>query len=414
VVVKFSEADAKLLKFAPVAATALTDANGVAVIDISALTTDSVGATTVAASVTVNTIAGSGARSFSISAGAVSVQPKAINFVAANPSGQSIVIKGAGGNGRSESATLTFKVVDGSGSPVSGTTVAFAANPSNLVTLSAGQAETNADGLVTVAVQSGTTATSVIVVATAGPVDAKVSAQSDTLIVSNGLPFQAGFEIVAEKYNLDGQLTGDSVQVTANVRDVNGNPVPDGLAISFVTDFGVIASSTLGGCLTQNGQCSVEFRVQDPRGTGIATIVGSARLDVGSSVSDSISINMAGATGGSYQAVPDSVTLSACSESIDFLLNDGNLHAPAKGSTIRVSASSPGISASVFSGSPVLDQRQINFPPAPFSLQFDLGAPDPKTGVCPGLASGASGQVVLTVTTPSNSQFQQRITVVKR
>ncbi|MEO6352163.1 MAG: hypothetical protein ABIO19_00325, partial [Burkholderiaceae bacterium] len=42
----------------------------------------------------------------------VASAPVAINFVAAVPADKSIVIKGAGGNGRTESALLTFMVVD--------------------------------------------------------------------------------------------------------------------------------------------------------------------------------------------------------------------------------------------------------------------------------------------------------------
>lgn len=423
VVVRFGEANATLLKFAPTSATALTGVDGIATIDISALSASATGATAVTASTTIGSVPYSGSSSFEIKAGSVvgAVPPKAINFVSVNPSDRAIVIKGAGGSGRSESATLTFKVVDGSGAPVNGATVNFLASPANQVTLNIPTAVSNSDGLVTTTVQSGSTATSVIIVATAAA-DSTVSSQSDSLIVSNGIPIPAGFEVVAEQYNLDGHLTGDSTVVSAFVRDQFGNPVADGLAVSFTTDFGVVASSILGGCTTVNGQCSVDFRVQNPRGTGIATVVGSARVGATDVVSDSIQLNMAGATGGTYLATKldgtalNSITLASCSTSVELLLTDGNGHAAAAGSKISVSAASAGITSSVVGGGTVLDQLAINFPPTPFAVVVDLGVVTDPDGVitgCAALADGTSGFIWLTFETPNQVSFIQKVAVQK-
>jgi hypothetical protein len=43
------------------------------------------------------------------------------------------------------------------------------------------------------------------------------------------------------------------------------NPVPDGTPIVFRTNLGAIGSSDRGGCITINGGCLVDFRVQEPR-----------------------------------------------------------------------------------------------------------------------------------------------------
>jgi hypothetical protein len=48
------------------------------------------------------------------------------------------------------------------------------------------------------------------------------------------------------------------------IADINGNPVPDGTPVVFQTNVGSIGSSSQGGCLTTNGGCSVDFRVQLP------------------------------------------------------------------------------------------------------------------------------------------------------
>jgi len=402
VLVTFTESNATLLKFAPSTGTALTDSDGYASLDVSALTTDSAGATTVSAAASVGDQEYTASKSISVTAGGqVDIaEPSAINFISVVPADQAIVIKGAGGNGRSESASLTFKVVDASNTPIKGVNVSFAVNPSGKVTLNIPNAVSDLNGLVVTTVHSGTEPTSVVVTASALTSDNEViTGQSDTLVVSNGVVIAEGFEIVAEKYNLDGRITGDDTKISAFVRDAFGNPVPDGLAVSFVTDFGSVASSDMGGCLTVNGTCSVDFRVQDPRGEGLATIIATVNVGEDSSLSDAISINMAGAKGTFAAAATPTgpilsrLTMTSCTQTFFlYLLDSASGRSVTAGTTIAVDSTSSNLSASVTGGSPVQDS--LSFDPTLFSLNVD--ATNPKLlPVCNPVGTPKSGGAIL-------------------
>ena len=383
VVVSYSQAAGSLLKFAPLAATALTNASGKATLDLSAASAANTGATTVLATAAVGSVAVAGSKSIEITAGIPSSggspTPAAINFIGSVPESTAIVIKGAGGNGRSESAILTFRIVDASNAPINAAIVNFVMNDSVIsgAKIVPAKATSNSDGLVSVTVASGTLPTSIVVTATSEDVSA-VTSQSDSLLVSNSVPVSGGFEIVAETYNLDGRKTGDATTISAYVVDQFGNPVPDGVAVSFQTDFGAVASSTLGGCATVNGICTVDFRVQDPRGLGIATVVASVRVGTGEVLDQNLEINMAGATGTPYLALNldetdlTNLTLTSCKQSFELLMSDGNGNSTSAGTTIEAPFASTGVTATVKTGSPVLDQLAAGFPPTLFGIELDL------------------------------------------
>lgn len=423
VVVTFSETGAGLLKFAPAAGTALTDSAGTAKVDVSATSPSATGATTVTVSATVSAATVTNTKAIQVTAtaggGAVSL-PAAMNFVGSSPSGVAIVVKGSGGSGRSESAILTFKVVDAQNAPINDVTVAFVINTNNGgATIQPTSAKSDANGIVTTTVSSGTQPASIVVTAsTPGANGVTVSTQSDTLIVSNSVPIQEGFEIVAEKYNLDGDFTGDSTKITAFVRDQFGNPVADGVAVNFTTDYGVVALSTLGGCTTLNGRCTVDFAVQDPRGSGLATVI--AQINVGNTtvLVDELQINMAAGASTSYVALDPAnnnlpitmLTLTSCKASVELLLSDGSGRAAAAGTTIGIGFSSTGVSATVPSGSPVLDQLAAGFPPTNFALQVDLTSTDLVTKCDPaGTVKPSTNYFRLQFKTPHNIVFEQRV-----
>jgi hypothetical protein len=388
VVVTFTQAPGTLLTFAPAAATALTDASGKASLDLAAANASNTGATTVQAAGSVGTVALTATKSIQITAGTpasgVAPVPAAINFVGAVPSGTAIVVKGTGGNGRSESAILTFKIVDSSNAPINGAKVDFTLNANNGgATIASGSSSvSNSDGTVTVTVASGTTPASIVVGAVSDTVST-VTSQSDTLLVSNSLPVAGGFEIVSNKYNLDGGLTGDSAVISAFVRDQFGNPVPDGVAVSFQTDYGAVATSTLGGCATVNGTCTVNFRVEDPRGDGLATVIGTVRVGSNSTLTAQLQINMAGATGTPYTAEQtatapftpvSNVTLTSCKQTFEYYLSDGDGRSVSNGTVISSPLQSTGVTVNVKSGSPVPDQLSAGFPPTSFGFEVDLTA----------------------------------------
>lgn len=193
--------------------------------------------------------------------------PASVQFSAVSPVGQSIVIAGQGGLNRTETATLTFKVIDTFGNPLAGQTVNFTAS-TTLVTVNKASDTTDAQGLVATTVNSGSQPVAFSILATLPSTG--INTRSDSIAVTTGLPDQAHFSIGASIFNTDG-LNFDSGNVTpassitASLGDQNGNPVTDGVSVVFSTNMGVIGSAAQGSCNTVNGSCSVDFRTQSPR-----------------------------------------------------------------------------------------------------------------------------------------------------
>lgn len=193
-----------------------------------------------------------------------------VQFVQAAPSDKSIVIRGQGGNGRTETATLTFKVVDIFGNPLAGKQVNFSASTS-AVTVNKASDTTDDTGSVVTTVNSGSTPTSFRVLATlpgtAANGNADISTMSDSIVVTTGLPVQRAFSLSTSTFNIEGWNIDnpDAATVRVMLADAFGNPVPDGTPVVFQTNMGAIGSSDKGGCNTSNGICSVTFRTQNPR-----------------------------------------------------------------------------------------------------------------------------------------------------
>ena len=191
----------------------------------------------------------------------------AITFTGTSLAGTSIVLKGSGGQGRSESAQVTFRVVDQQGNGLAGVDVDFTATTTTGgLSVSPQRATTDASGNVNVTVSSGTIPTPVRVVASARRNGATMTGLSDTLTVSTGLPIQKAMSISAEKFNIEGgDYDGELTAVTIMLADQYGNPVSDNTAVNFVTEGGSIGSAAQGACTTLNGVCSVNLRSQDFR-----------------------------------------------------------------------------------------------------------------------------------------------------
>jgi hypothetical protein len=196
-----------------------------------------------------------------------------VQFVSAAPSDQSIVIKGQGGNGRTETATLTFKVIDNFGNPLAGKQVNFTSSTS-AITVNKATDTTDASGSVVTTVNSGATPTSFRIQATLPGTGANggadISTYSDSIVVTSGLPVQSHFSISTTSFNVEGfdwDSTVDKPAATIQVllADAFGNPVPDGTPIVFQTNLGAVGSASKGGCNTVNGGCVVDFRAQNPR-----------------------------------------------------------------------------------------------------------------------------------------------------
>ena len=223
-------------------------------------------------------------------------KPTAVNiqFVSTTPN-SILAIRGTGGVGYSNSATVTFKVVDQALAGIANQTVKFGLTTSaggitlNGVALAVGETipnccQTGADGTVSVTVQSGTVPTSVWVTATLGT----LTTQSNQLVISTGRPAQDSFSLAATTLNIDGgNLDGVETTLTARASDRMGNIVADGTTINFIAEGAQIVGETstvVGGtgttqstCSTIKGACSVKLVSAEyrPRGdsepSGLAT-----------------------------------------------------------------------------------------------------------------------------------------------
>jgi hypothetical protein len=200
--------------------------------------------------------------------------PASVQFVAAAPADKSIVIKGQGGNGRTETATLTFKVVDMSGNALANQQVNFALVPAGSATLNTTTGKTGADGTVIATVSSGATPTTLRVQATVAGTGtggkADLTTLSDTITVTTGVAVQNAFSISTdifnvEGWNIDSSPTKPAAHIQVLLADAFGNPVADGTPVVFQTNAGSVGSADRGGCTTVNGGCSVDFRAQQPR-----------------------------------------------------------------------------------------------------------------------------------------------------
>lgn len=197
-----------------------------------------------------------------------------VQFVKAEPA--TIVLKGTGGAGLKESALVTFKLVDGNNQPVASANVTFDLtartggikldNTDGIVTK-----QTNAQGEVSVSVQSGTIPTSVWVTATVGA----LKTQSSELRISTGLAAQDRFSLSIETLNIEGwSIDGTKTKVSVIASDRLGNPVPDGTAINFISSGAQIQPT----CATVSGACSVTFTSANPRPTTNALAPGRVRV----------------------------------------------------------------------------------------------------------------------------------------
>jgi hypothetical protein len=217
-----------------------------------------------------------------------------VKFVSASPSDKSIVIQGAGGNGRTETAILTFQALDTFGKALPNQTVTFSVNSTNPVSLQSTSATTGSDGTVTVAVNSGSMPTTFRVIATLSTGQSTIS---DTVTVTTGQPVQTSVSLSAT-YNIEGWNYDDEKSiVTILLADQFGNPVADGTPVVFQTDSGAIGSSNAGGCVTANGGCSVIFRSQNPRYDSTNTLGKRAGLATINVSTTSSAITLTGQTG---------------------------------------------------------------------------------------------------------------------
>jgi hypothetical protein len=207
-----------------------------------------------------------------------------LTFISADP--RTIVLRGTGGGSeRKDSSNVTFQVVASNGSPIQGVNVDFSLTTSvGGLTVSPASALSSSDGTVRTTVFSGDVATVVRVIASTQSGDGTnqaVSTVSDVLTVTTGLPDQnsislsvAGGFVVEDAYTRNGQKR----TITVSMADTFNNPVPNGTAAVFTTEYGAIDPSCetglkngdrLGGTPTL-GTCSVLWTNENPKSPALS------------------------------------------------------------------------------------------------------------------------------------------------
>ncbi len=184
-----------------------------------------------------------------------------ILFLDADP--QTIALQGTGGAGRSETSSVSFQVLDTTGSPAAGADVAFSLSTTiGGMSLTNAEATTNTEGIARAIVQAGNVSTSVRVTASVDVNGTQLSTVSDRLIVSTGLPDQNSVSMGPETSNPGGwDRDGVTTEVTVRMADKFNNPVPDGTVAFFTTEYGSIVDS----CELVGGACAVTWTSQAPR-----------------------------------------------------------------------------------------------------------------------------------------------------
>lgn len=348
----------------------------------------------------------------------------AINVANIVPSDRSIVIKGSGGNGRSEAATVQFRVVDQSGNPLANQNVSFSTISTKPVTLSKNTDVTDASGYVSTTVNSGTEPTAVRVQAL---LDSGLTTISDTITVTTGVPIQAAFSLSSEVFNIEGwDYDNSQTNLTLLLADQFGNPVADGTPVVFRTDSGAVGTSDRGGCTTVNGACTVPLRSQNPRfGTdatapqgraGLATVSVSTSDNTNVPLTGRIAVFLSGSTASNITRTVNGSSVPVTSAGIDLSLqncaaaqvqirlNDArNNPMPAGtelGSINSVNLVADFLPRTVPSVAPTYTNGVVVG--AQGSIHVITITPDSSTCVATGTGS-KSGSTMVTITTPKNN-----------
>ena len=125
---------------------------------------------------------------------------------------------------------------------------------------------TDSFGKVSVPVFSGTVPTNVLVNA-ALVSNPSIQTNSSTVAIASGRPSQLHVSLVAAKHAIRGfNFDGATTTLTMSLGDRQGNPVPDGTVVNFVSEAGVMIPPTcVTGAVPADSQCTVTIRTQNPR-----------------------------------------------------------------------------------------------------------------------------------------------------
>lgn len=242
-----------------------TDANGLASSTFTA--SQSCAGTNVTVSATAV-----GASSLSSTISVAAPQVTNVQFVSVTP--QLIYLKDSVGVTQSQ---VVFKAVDASGNPIQNRKLRLQlSNPATGVGLNAPGSTSDLDlttdnlGLVSAALFAGTVPTSLNVRATlldANGQATSVYSDSNLLTVASGRPTQKSLSLSLDKFSLEAMnVDGQTAKLTLSMADRQGNPVPPGTQVNFVTEAGVVNSScTVPSATPAASSCTVTLTSQGTR-----------------------------------------------------------------------------------------------------------------------------------------------------
>jgi adhesin/invasin len=225
-------------------------------------------------------VATSGAVSATVSITIASGPAGSLEFVSAVPT-----VIGVKGSALPQKSTITFRVRDVNGNPVTdGTLVTFTliSGVGGTETLEPVQVGTTA-GLASTVLTSGTVSGPVRVQARVTVGSITLTSTSTNVSIAGGAPSGAHLGIAPAFRNIAGLVTqGIICPATAIVGDRFGNPVPQNTAVSFFTNGGVIApqglTDEIGNALSEiktgppTPHVGTVTNFSDPR-TGVVTII---------------------------------------------------------------------------------------------------------------------------------------------
>lgn len=198
-------------------------------------------------------------------------RPGAMAFVQANPPEI-----GVRGSGIAEQSIVTFRVTDDKAAPIAGATVRFSVQSLGGETVSPGEAVTGADGIVATVLTSGRRTASVRVRAEL-VADSSIFTQSTGIAVEGAPPAADRFSLATEFLNVAGGVTlGIEDTITAFLNDRFGNAVPEGTAVSFLSNASSIVNPSVSD---ENGRAQATLITEGGRfpPDGIVRVLGFTR-----------------------------------------------------------------------------------------------------------------------------------------
>lgn len=289
-VVRFTETGGTLLNLPAAAGTALTDDGGRASAELRAALSTGLGATVITATTSVGGTSVSAQKTVTITAApaASGLSPQqavtTIVLLDVNPPDRLIASKGVAVDGRSDTATLRFRLMDRNNTPVKGALLNFSVDSAD-VTLNVSGGTSGDDGVVTTSVSAGTKAAAAVVKAALD--GSSLAVQADALTVTADAGRLARVDAAAAVLNLNARASGSRSTVAVAMADANGNPLPDGVPVTFTADFLAVGGASRGNCVISGGRCSVDLVVQapSPADERFIRVVASSRLGTGAVIS---------------------------------------------------------------------------------------------------------------------------------